>query len=368
MKVFLHLCCMSDFLFAIDGYLSNYQRVSVCDELISQLRKHFPNQKILLLNKHNNSFGLESKVDYYFYYGDGFMVGKTPNVIIEDGRYSRPYVFYKTDAGTLENWLPDVGVTDHVANVFNGFLISSNLGKMFGYERVFRIEYDMFFDDEEILELKNHLEKFKNEDYIIFGKREEGHWKAKHLTQMDLHFCGFSNIMFEGFNVLKNDNDFWSLSDRIQYWGKFTEYYMSMVFETKMKKTVGTEYPGLVRDRFPKSSFDRISSSGLWENRWLDVPAICRISRDNGKTESPDELLLFYRNNDLDFLSFDVKTNFGYKREGKLSRNHWSYEILPVNGDMVFDCLSVQNNKKHHFQKTVNKKNLIELNNRFLIN
>jgi len=79
---------MKSTLFAIDGYLSNYQRVSVCDDLITQLRKYFPETKILLLNKYKESFGIEKKGDYYFYYGVGFMVGPTPHEIIDSGKYS----------------------------------------------------------------------------------------------------------------------------------------------------------------------------------------------------------------------------------------------------------------------------------------
>lgn len=357
---------MKSTLFAIDGYLSNYQRVSVCDDLITQLRKYFPETKILLLNKYKESFGIEKKVDYYFYYGDGFMVGPTPHEIIDSGKYSRPYVFYQINAGTLENWLPDVGVTDHVANVFNGFLISSNIAEMLGYEKVFRIEYDMLFDEEEILQLKKMLEKFQNEDFMFFGKRNQGVWLGSHLSQIDIHFCGYSTKMLKDFKILKKDSDYWKLCEKIKYWGKFTEYLMSMVFETTMKNFQGSEYEGLVRDRFNKSSFDRISSSGVWENRWLDVPTICRISRDKGLTESPNEILLFYRNNDLDSLYFKVTTDFGYGKEGKIPKNHWFYETIIVDKEIEFECSSIQNNKKHNYTIKINRDNIIKLNNRFI--
>lgn len=359
---------MNNYLFVIDGYLSNYQRVSVCDELITQLRSSFPDKKIMLLNKFNNSFGLESKVDYYFYYGNGFMVGETPKEIIEDGRYSRPYVFFKTSAGTLENWMPDVGVTDHVANVFNGFLISSKIATLFGYEKVFRIEYDMLFDENEIMDLKNKLEKFETEDFMIFGKRSEGSWLSNHLSQVDIHFCGFSNKFFEGLDVIKNSEEYWKFCDKIKYWGKFTEYFMSMVFELKIKELVGSEYSGVMRDLYPKSHFDRISSSGIWEDRWRDVPAICRVSYDNGVTEKDDELLLFYRNNDLDSLYFKVETNVGYEKEGTLQKNHWTIEKIKFDDEIEFNCYSEQNGKKYFSKKTITKENILKLNYRFLTN
>lgn len=357
---------MENFLFVIDGFLSNYQRVSVCDELISQLRKFFPEKKILLLNKYNNSFNLETKVDYYFYYGDGFMVGEPPKEIIDDGRYSRPYVFFKIDGGTLENWMPDVGVTDHVANVFNGFLISSKIAKTFGYEKVFRIEYDMLFDENEILDLKEKLLKFEREDFLLFGKRSEGSWLSDHLSQIDIHFCGYDVKIFENFDVIKNDTDYWNFCGKIKYYGKFCEYFMSMVFELKIKELNGSEYSGLVRDRYPKSNFDRISSSGFWENRWADVPTISRISRDGGVTESYREILLFYRNNEMDSLYYKVTTNFGYFKEGTLNKNCWLYDVIPLEGELEFDCYSEQNGKKHSFKKKVTKNNLLELNTRFL--
>lgn len=358
---------MSNFMFAIDGYLSNYQRVSACDELIKQLKKFFPDTKILLLNKYKESFGLDKSVDYYFYYSDGFMVGEPPKEIIEDGRYSRPYVFFRTSAGTLENWMPDVGVTDHVANVFNGFLISSKIANLFGHNRVFRIEYDMLYHEDEILDLKEKLNKFENEDFIFFGNRKEGYWSSQHLSLMDIHFCGFSTKFFENVDIIMNSEEYWNFCNKLKYWGKSCEYFLSMFFQSNINQYSGSEYDGLVRDRFPKSSFDRINSSGLWEDRWKDVPAICRVSYDNGLTEKDDELILFYRNNDLDSLSFKVETNFGYQKEGTLEKNHWFYEKISLTDDFEFTCLSIQNNKKHIFSKKVSKKDILKLNHRFLL-
>ncbi len=357
---------MSKFLFVIDGYLSNYQRVSVCDELITQLRNFFPETKILLINKFNNSFGLESKVNYYFYYGDGFMVGPPPQSIIDDRRYTRPYVYFETNAGVLENWTPHVGVSDHVANVYNGFLMSSRIAKNLGYDKVFRIEYDMLFDENELIEIKEHLKKFENEDYLIYGRRKEGSWCSEHLSLIDLHFCGYSNLMFDGFELIKNDQDFWGFCEKIKYWGKWCEYFMSMVFEKNLSKLIGTEYPGFVRKVYTKSHFDRISSSGFWENKWTDMPKICRVTRDKGKSDSQDELVIFYWNDSADKMICDVKTNFGYRKNATYNMGTWSYDIIQVKDNMKFECEVIRDGVKHSFNQIVDKKDVSNLNTRFL--
>lgn len=357
---------MEDFLFVIDGYLSNYQRVSVCDELIVQLKKFFPDKKILLINKFNNSFGIESKVDYYFYYGDGFMVGEPPKKIIEDTRYCRPYVYFDTGNGVLENWTPHVGVSDHVANVYNGFILSSKMAKVLGYEKVFRIEYDMLFDIEELKSIQKHIKNFEEEDYLIYGRRKEGSWMSDYISLIDIHFCGFSCKMFEGFDLVKNDLDFWDLCDKIRYWGKWCEYVMSMVFEVNLKKFKGTEHHGFVRETFKKSFFDRISSSGFWENKWMDMPRICRVTRDGGMTDRDDEIVLFYWNNDADSMVINVETNFGYQKEMTLDRTAWSYEHVKLEGNMKFNCTVIRDGVVNRFEKEVNKNNVLELDNRFL--
>lgn len=358
---------MSNFLFVIDGYLSNYQRVSVCDELITQLKKTFPDKKILLINKFNDSFGLDSKVDYYFYFGDGFMVGPPPNEIVEDKRYCKPYVYMDTSAGVLENWMPYVGVSDHVANVYNGFIMSSRIAKNLGYDKVFRIEYDMLFHKNELDMLKEHLKKFESEDYLIYGRRKEGSWIAEYLSLIDLHFCGYSNKLIEGFDLVKNDSDYWRLCDQIQHWGKWCEYTMSMVFEKNLKKLNGTEFHENVRNLFGNSYFDRISSSGFWENKWTDMPKICRVSRDNGLSESEEEIVVFYWNNDADLMKLKVSTNFGYKKDIQLNRGVWTFDVLQLSDDMKFDCTVERDDNFHSFKQTIEDKDLSNLNTRFLI-
>lgn len=357
---------MSNFLFVIDGYLSNYQRVSVCDELITQLKNSFPDKKILLLNKFNNSFGLESKVDYYFYYGDGFMVGPPPEEMMNDKRYCKPYVYLDTHVGVLENWMPHVGVSDHVANVYNGFIIASRIAKSLGYDKVFRIEYDMLFDEGELGTIKQHLEKFENEDYLIYGRRKEGSWISEYLSLIDIHFCGYSYKMLEGFELVQDSSEYWNLCDKVRYWGKWCEYLMSMVFESNLNKGIGTEHPDSVRRFFSNSEFDRISSSGNWEHKWRDMPRICRISKDKGVTDSSDEIVVFYWNNDADLMKLKVSTNFGYSKEIELNRGVWSLDTVEVIDDMEFNCIVERDGIKHKFSQTIKNKNVLELNTRFL--
>lgn len=358
---------MSAYIFVIDGYLSNYQRISVCDELISQLKKYFPEIKILLINKFNNSFGLESKVDYYFYYGDGFMVGHPPQDMIDDKRYNKPYVYFDTNAGTLENWMPYTGVTDHVANVYNGFIISSRVAKSLGYEKIFRIEYDMLFHENDIELLRENLLKLQEKDFLFFGRRKEGIWAAEHLSYIDLHFCGYSHKLIENLELVRNDEEFWNLCHKIKYWGKWTEYVVAMSLELNLKKFDGIEYQTPVREIFKSSYFDRISSSGAWEDKWLEVPKFCKLSRDCGKSEQDDEILIFYWNNDSEIMKYEVKSDFGYEKTGSLNKHTWFYDIIKVPETMNFECLVERDNQKHYFNKTIKKQELIELNTRFLL-
>jgi len=331
-----------------------------------QLKTLYPNKKILLLNKFNNSFGLESKVDYYFHYGDGFMVGPPPEEMINDKRYCKPYVYLDTHVGVLENWMPLVGVSDHVANVYNGFLIASRIAESLGYEKVFRIEYDMLFDKNEFETIKEHIKKFENEDYLIYGRRKEGSWISQYLSLIDIHFCGYSNKMLDGFELVSDSSDYWKLCDKVRYWGKWCEYLMSMVFEINLEKFVGTEYPEHVRKTFSKSQFDRISSSGDWEHKWRDMPRICKVSRDKGVTDSQDEIIVFYWNNDADSMKLEVSSNFEYTKEIKLNRGVWTFDTLKLIDDMQFNCIVERDGVKHEFSQSIKNKNISDLNTRFL--
>ena len=50
----------------IDSYISDNERAETCKKLIKQVREVFPEYKLGLLNKYNNSFELDALVDYYF--------------------------------------------------------------------------------------------------------------------------------------------------------------------------------------------------------------------------------------------------------------------------------------------------------------
>ena len=151
---------MSNILYVIDGYLSSKDKAEVTLELIQQLRNLDGSRKIMLVNKFGNSWGIENEVDFYQEYLNNFMVGYPPKEIVDLGRYNRPYVYHEFECGILENWMPLVGVTDHVANIYNGFIFSMQEAIKLGYSKVFRIEYDMLFDEEEFNEVLIDLNNF----------------------------------------------------------------------------------------------------------------------------------------------------------------------------------------------------------------
>ena len=144
--------------------------------ILEQLKKLDPSKEILLINKYNNSWGLEKQVNYYSEYLDGFLVGYPPKEVLENEQYDKPYIYFEIEQGILENWMPLEGVSDHVANVYNSFIFSLKEAKKLNYDKVFRIEYDMLFDEEEFKLILNDLDKFENEDFLIYGKRQEGNW------------------------------------------------------------------------------------------------------------------------------------------------------------------------------------------------
>ena len=128
-----------DTLIFIDSYISNFDRVKVCADLIKQVREFYPEYKIALLNKYPDSWRLDSLVDYYFYYGDSIMVGAPPQELIDKELYELGYVYVNTPLGTCENWVPLTGVTDHVASIYNGFILSARIAKSLGFKKVFKI-------------------------------------------------------------------------------------------------------------------------------------------------------------------------------------------------------------------------------------
>ena len=328
---------MSGILYVIDGFLSSEDKVEVTKDLITQLRDMDPKREIMLINKFPNSWGLESLVDYYREYLDGFMVGYPPTDIIESKQYDKPYVYFATDNLTLENWMPYQGVSDHVANVYNGFIFASKEAYKLDYERVFRIEYDMLFHEDDIKVILKDLDNFENEEFLIYGKRQEGQWAPQHQSLIDLHFCGYSYRMIDGFNFVKNDEEFWALCSKIGYYGKWAEYVMSMVFESnKNKNAQGTIYNGFSRHRFLNSKFDRLSSSGIWTDKWKHIPKICKLDNNNGHKTVEDKIAIFYLNMDYNFVEIDCISNKNYYKNVKLTKGSWCYDIVDRQPNMVF--------------------------------
>jgi len=273
---------MKNTLITIDSYLSAEDRADSCRNLIKQIREVFGNEyEILLINKSNKDFGLQKEVDYYYNLSNSFMVGYPPEDIINSERYERPYVYVNTGVGTCENWLPLTGVTDHVAGIYNSFVISTKISEMMGYSHVFKVEYDTVFDMDELRDIKNDLEKGK--DYIFYGVRKMGEYAKKHHYLIDVHIVAYSNKIFDGFNIVKNDNDFWSLNEKINYYGKWIEYVIPNVFEYQKrdKQYDGLEYEGFLREKYPNSQFDIINGAGEWTEKWKNMPKVCFIKNDD---------------------------------------------------------------------------------------
>lgn len=359
---------MSNILYVIDGYLSSEDKVGVTLELINQLKKLDPSRKIMLINKFGKSWGLENSVDYYNEYLDGFMVGYPPQEMIDSKIFDKPYVYFDIPNGTLENWMPYSGVSDHVANVYNGFIYAMSEAKKLGYGKVFRVEYDMLFDEGEFSQILDDLELFENNDYLIYGKRQEGKWAAGHQSLIDVHFCGYSEKMVESFNLVNNDDEYWELCRKIGYAGKWAEYIMSMVFKyNQNENVVGIMCEGNVRRKFKHSNFDRISSSGEWTDKWKDIPKICKLDIDNGHKLDNTKLVIFYLNADYETADVEIVGNCGYYRKKQLNRNCWSYDIIPRIEDMVFMSKVTHKDGVDVYVKKVDNENFDKLTNRFIL-
>lgn len=295
---------MKNTLITIDSYLSAEDRADACKNLIKQIREVFGNEyEILLINKSNKDFGLQKEVDYYYNLSNSFMVGYPPEEILKADRYERPYVYVGTGLGVCENWLPYTGVTDHVAGIYNSFVISTKISEMMGYTHVFKIEYDTIFDMDELRDIKNDLEK--GNDYIFYGVRKEGEWAKNYHYLMDVHIVAYSNRLFEGCEILKNDNDYWELNGKINYYGKWIEYVIPSVFEYQKKthEYEGIEYNGNLRDKYPKSQFDIINGVGGWTEKWKSIPKICYMKGDKDENFN---FGLFYWNDEDNGLNTNV--------------------------------------------------------------
>jgi hypothetical protein len=359
---------MSNILYVIDSYLSSKDKADVTLELIQQLRKLDGSRKIMLINKFGNSWGIDTQVDFYREYLDGFMVGYPPEEIINSNLYDTPYVYYEVNCGILENWMPFVGVSDHVANVYNGFIYGIQEANKEGYSKVFRIEYDMLFDEEEFNEILSDLNKFEDEDYLIYGKRKEGKWAGQNQSLIDVHFCGYSNKIIGDFSFVKNDEEYWKLCGEIGYSGKWAEYVLSMVFQyNSNKNVVGKIYEGPIRNEFTKSQFDRISSSGEWTDKWKDIPKICKLDVGQGLKLEPTKLVIFFLNVDYDMVEVDVVSNTGYYKHVKLDRGSWSYEIIDRTDNMIFMSKVTHKDGSNVYLKKINDDNFELIKDRFIL-
>lgn len=358
-------------LLVIDSYLSDKDKASACLNLINQLKENFLEHEILLINKSKENFNLEKQVDYYFNYGKGFLVGYPPKELLESKKYERPYVYFKTDDFTLENWMPLTNVTDHVAGIYNTFILSCNIAKMLGYNKVFKIEYDTFFDQEEINIIKNDVENFQ--DYVFYGVRKEGEWAKDYQYLIDVHICGYSVNLFDDFKIVKNDKEFWDLCEKINYYGKWIEYIIPAVIEQvkKHKNLIGKEYNIELRKFLPKSKFDLLNSPGQWTEKWKDIPKISRISIDNGLSEVSNQIILFYYNNDYKDIEVKLEITEGdvilHNENIYMSNKSWYYFGWNVGKEIVIKSTIIENNKEiMSFNKIINQDNIKDLNTRVI--
>jgi hypothetical protein len=354
-------------LICIDAYLSNNERVNVCYNLIKQIKSTLPNYKILLLNKHTNSGNLESEVDYYFYYGDSVLIGRPSQEIIDSGAYNSPYIYFDIGHGIVESWLPLEGITDHVANIYNSFILSSNIAKTLEFDYVFKIEYDTEFDTDDLLKIKDDIEK--NHFYLFYGKRHEGQWKDPNHYLIDVHFGGYHSTFFDGFSLINSEDEFWKLCEKVGYFGKWIEYLIPVIIEyQKNHKNLpsGESYLGNMTEMFPKTKLDKISGGEIWSNRWRTIPRICKISPDNGVTEFTDKVLIFYWNKDHEKMTIKVKTNINYEKEIFLTNDTWSYDIIDFNEIIHFNSTITTESETYCCEQIISPNDLSIMNSRFV--
>jgi len=356
-------------LLVIDSYLSTIERAYYCDKLITQIRTFFPEYKILLINKSKESFGVEKKVDYYFNFGDSFMVGYPPQETLENRAYSIPYVYFVTDVGTFENFMPLTGITDHVAGIYNSFILSSKISKSLGFEKVFKFEFDTVFNENELKKLKGEIESF--DDYLMYGVRHEGQWTTHDLV--DVHMIGFKNEVFDGLELVTKDEDYWNLCSKIGYYGKWIEYLIPAIINFQKNKFgfSGLCFKGNLRDYYSKTHFDTVNSPGGWTEKWKQIPMVARISIDSGLTELTDRVCIFYLNKDFDEVTVDVKiySNEGliYQKNKVFSHNNWLYEELEIKDDwMVISEYTTSSEEHKKMEYPIIKNDISKLTYRIL--
>jgi hypothetical protein len=363
---------MKNTLITIDSYLSDEERVQVCKNLIGQIRKVFGNEyEILLINKSNKDWDLQQEVDYYYNLSNSFLVGYPPEHILVSEKYERPYVYVGTGLGICENWLPLTGVTDHVAGIYNSFILSSKISEMMGYTHVFKVEYDTIFDIDELNDIKNDLEKEK--DYIFYGGRKMGEYAKDHHYLIDVHIVAYSNKLFEGFSVVKNDDDFWKLNEKVNYYGKWIEYIIPSIFEYQKinNQYDGIIYDGFLTNKYPNSKFDVINGKGAWVEKWKDIPKICFIKND------PDgnfNVGLFYWNEDHDSLQIEVEIKNEYEeiiytKEFNLGRNSFIFDKVIVNDQKLhIKKINKFDNQVEEYSELITRESILNSNIHFKYN
>ena len=360
-----------DTLIFIDAYLSNIKRASVCEDLITQIRTSFPEYKLALINKYPNSYNLESKVDYYFYYGDGIMLGKPPQEILDNELYERGYVYVTTDAGICENWVPLVGVTDHAASNYDGYILSSRIAESLGYKKVFKIEYDTILDSNEAKNIKKDINNF--EDYLLYGKRQEGQWAKPHHYLIDVHMIGYSTKIFKDIPLNTTDDIFWNLCKTIGYYGKWVEYLTSSTIEYKrqFEELKGIIYDTPIKTLYPSSQFDVLNSPSYWTQKWDNIPKVCRVSYDKGETEVDNEISLFFFNDKKSDLNVNcIITNkqgdIFYQNNLTLGHRHWSLSKLIIREELIVTNINTRNGITTKYESTISLDNVRDLPTRFL--
>jgi hypothetical protein len=360
-----------DTLIFIDSYLSNSERANVCKNLIFQLKKSFPEYKLALLNKFNNSWELDSLVDYYVYHSESIMVDLPPKCVLDQELYERPYVYVTTELGVCENWMPLNGVTDHVSSIYDSFILSSQFAKSLGYKKIFKIEYDTVLDKEESKLIKEDINKFQ--DYLLYGKRQEGQWAKSHQYLIDIHLIGYSVDIFSGFNLVKSNDNFWKLCERIGYYGKWIEYVIPNIIEYQRKNTYleGIVYETPIRELYSKTQFDVLNSPSYWTKKWDNIPKICKVSYDQGKSEVSNEVTIFFWNDKEEDLEINTIIRNSYKeivysKQITLKSRYWSIDKIPFSEELFVTNYNTRNGETEMYEFNITPEELINLPTRFL--
>lgn len=357
-----------DTLIVIDAFLSAENRIKSCQKLINQIREACPEYKIMLFNKYPSSGDLDSLVNYYFYYGDGKLIGEPPQEVLETELYQKPFVYVDISLGTCYNWLPLTGFQDHVGSVLNGFILSSRFAKALGYKKVFQIEYDTDFDIEELTNLKKDFETF--EDYLLIGKRFEQN--EKHIT--DVHAIGYSTELFQGLDLIDTEDKWWELCKKIGYYGKWAEYAITYIidYQSQFRKLNGTVYEGYCGLTFPKTKFDTINGKGYWTEKWKDIPKVCAKGKDFW-TSYTDEVVLFYWNDNQEDLEVNCKIvdetgNEVYSKEVILKSRHWILDKIPLNGLLTLFTENKQGEEIRNYSSSFSANTINNFPCRFIFN